>query len=48
MEDVEMNTVGLDDTLSKMERAMALRKGVSVEELEVSTGSGKEVLDDGW
>jgi hypothetical protein len=48
MEDVEMNTVGLDDTLAKMERAMAQRKGVSVEELDVSTGTGKEVLDDGW
>jgi ATP-dependent protease ClpP protease subunit len=47
MEDVEMQAVGLDDTISKMEAAMAKRQGVDVEELEKDI-EVDEVLDDGW
>ena len=47
MEDVEMQAVGLDDTISKMEAAMAKRQGVDVEELEKNIDVD-EVLDDGW
>mmetsp|Transcript_74994 Transcript_74994/g.150769 ORF Transcript_74994/g.150769 Transcript_74994/m.150769 type:complete len:140 (-) Transcript_74994:318-737(-) len=47
MEDVEMNAIGLDDTLGRMEQAMAKRKGVSVGELNIED-TKKEVLDDGW
>lgn len=46
MEDVEMGSVGLDDTVSKMERAIAKRKGLKVEELEAPVA--RDVIDDGW
>ena len=42
-----MQAVGLDDTISKMEAAMAKRQGVDVEELEKNIDV-EEVLDDGW
>jgi hypothetical protein len=47
MEDVEMNALGLDDTVSKMERALAKRKGMSVD-AAIGEIDKKEVLDDGW
>ena len=47
MEDVEMQAVGLDDTISKMEAAMAKRQGIDVEELEKDI-TVTEKLDDGW
>jgi hypothetical protein len=47
MEDVEMQAVGLDDTISKMEAAMAKRQGIDVEELEKDI-TITEKLDDGW
>ena len=47
MEDVEMQAVGLDDTISKMEAAMARRQGIDVEELEKDI-TITEKLDDGW
>ena len=47
MEDVEMQAVGLDDTISKMEAAMAKRQGIDVEELDKEV-TVTEKLDDGW
>ena len=44
---VEMQAVGLDDTISKMEAAMAKRQGIDVEELEKDI-TITEKLDDGW
>ena len=46
MEDVEMNALGLDDTVAKMERALAKRKG-DVNKV-IGEVEKKEVLDDGW
>eukprot|EP00614_Pseudopedinella_elastica_P010860 CAMPEP_0172588560 /NCGR_PEP_ID=MMETSP1068-20121228/7450_1 /TAXON_ID=35684 /ORGANISM="Pseudopedinella elastica, Strain CCMP716" /LENGTH=141 /DNA_ID=CAMNT_0013383927 /DNA_START=22 /DNA_END=447 /DNA_ORIENTATION=- len=49
MEDVEMQSVGIDDVVTKMEKAMAKRKGVEVEELDKDLGEKKVVVkDDGW
>jgi hypothetical protein len=46
-EDVEMNALGLDDTVTRMEKALAKRKGASVDEV-IGEVEKKEVLDDGW
>ena len=47
MEDVEMNALGLDDTVTRMEKALAKRKGASVDEV-IGEVEKMEVLDDGW
>ena len=44
-----MQSVGIDDVVTKMEKAMAKRKGVEVEELDKDLGEKKVVVkDDGW
>ena len=49
MEDVEMDAVGVDDTIAKMEAAMAAAKGKDVEEYKAETAAEtREKIGDGW
>ena len=49
MEDVEMDAVGVDDTIAKMEAAMAAAKGKDVDEYKAETAAEtREKISDGW